>query len=319
MSITLEERLLIDRYLDGTLSGIELQKFMERLDADEMFRDSVSIQNLLVEGIIRSADKQLQHDLLQTISYKKPLVPLGLKLILTFLVLTSGGIIFWNYIGPDPSGGKKHPISFSWFSRSGDTKVEPEKETSKSEKRREDGSDQGKSTKQEGSGQQDQSSQYSSEEDQDSLQRSDEEVTNNELVVKQDQLLISQRLIIREDSSLKTSTAKKKKEKESSLSQEVAAKLNPAAGLEIKEKDSAENSSLIVEFWISPINYRGYKLVRNKLIVFGLEEPDAVVLFRQDEKLYLHYFDNYFILEPTEEFTSYQQVKDKEFSSRLDK
>ena len=42
------DKILIERYLDNTLSGGELQDFLHRLDNDEDFRRMVSTHNLLI-------------------------------------------------------------------------------------------------------------------------------------------------------------------------------------------------------------------------------------------------------------------------------
>ena len=139
----------------------------------------------------------------------------------------------------------------------------------------------------------------------------DEEEDLNQLVVKKDQLLIAQSLFILEDSAI---GKKAKAEKQNTLSEEVAGKLSPAAGLEKVEKDDQRPRQILVEFWVSPINYKGYKMYRNKLVLFGMEEPDGVKLYRKDGKLYLKTLNKYFLIEQSEEFTSYQPVKDKEFS-----
>ena len=87
------------------------------------------------------------------------------------------------------------------------------------------------------------------------------------------------------------------------------------AGLEVLEDDEKAMTQINVEFWVSPINYRGYKFFRNKIILFGIEEPDAVRLFRRKDNIYMQIVNNYYLLEPTEEFASYQSVLEKEFSS----
>ena len=314
--------MLIDRYLDGTLSGLELQKFMERLDSDEKFRATVSMQNLLIEGIVRCADKELQENLLSSLAYRKPRVPMGLKLIITFLFVTIAGISLWNYIGTDSSKRKKSFLSFSWLSgsreHSGNASVgENQPDNNKSEKPYIEESKVIRSSTDESG-----TSEMSDVEDAgniDTITVLNSNQDLNEVVVKKDQLLISQSLFIQDDSVTQKKNNRAGGSTQPSLSENVAEKLNPAAGLENPEIKDHKSVQLLVEFWISPINYRGYKMYRNKLVLFGMEEPDAIQLFRRDGKLYMRHLNDYFLLEPTEEFTSYQSVKDKEFSSQLTK
>jgi len=315
MLISLEERLLIDRYLEGTLSGLELQNFMERLDSDEDFRARVSMQNLLVEGIIISADKELQERLLESLAYKKSRVPFGLKLIMTFLLLVIVGISLWNYIGTDRSSHRKDFLSFSWLTHSsrGDHASTNKADVNELEKSGSEKKEAVDSKSKEGS---DGKSGKIVEQEED-LSISDSLDLDNqipEVVVKKDQMIISQSLFIHEDSTDQDEQVKSNTNKKSSQSKNVAKKLNPMAGLEMVEDEKAM-TKINVEFWVSPINYRGYKFFRNKIILFGIEEPDAVRLFRRRDNIYMQIVNNYYLLEPTEEFASYQSVQEKEVSS----
>src|SRR6185295_12703245 len=95
-----EDKLLVDRYLDNSLTGIELRDFLTRLEKDELFKAEVSFHNKLVQGIIEAEDHRLREFVIEAIGYKKPLIPMSLKLILAFIIFTFGGIIYWEYIGP---------------------------------------------------------------------------------------------------------------------------------------------------------------------------------------------------------------------------
>ncbi len=314
MSLSLEERLLIDRYLEGNLSGIELQQFMERLDADSVFREGVSLQNLLVEGIVICADKELHDNLIKTISYRKSRIPLGLKLILTFLLVTTSGIILWNYVGQDSSDGKKHFLNFSWLDPSESSKNKMDDHVSKSKS--------SKAVQTMSEEKIDHSNSHLKEKGaddivlMDSVPSSEDGGKSSELVVKKDQMLISLSLSVQEDTDKKEKAGRKKikANKDTSLSEKTAGLLNPAAGLEQVKVDNNPSQKMQVEFWVSPINYRGYKWHHNKIILFGMDEPDAVRLFRIDGKLYMHYMNDYYLIEPAEDFTSYQPVNENEFS-----
>ncbi len=61
-------------------------------------------------------------------------------------------------------------------------------------------------------------------------------------------------------------------------------------------------SSYRVEFWKSPINYQGYRVYQNKIIVFGFEKFDQLSLEYINKKLYLKNQNNYFLMERAENF-----------------
>ena len=62
---------------------------------------------------------------------------------------------------------------------------------------------------------------------------------------------------------------------------------------------------LIVEFWISPLNARGYILEQNKLIVFGLTEINNFGLETDGSRLYVRYQDAYYAITSKNDFTPF--------------
>lgn len=305
-----EERILIERYLDGSLSGLELQQFMDRLESDDDFRRKVSFQNLLQEGILMADDERIKHALVSATGYKKSKVPFGLKLIATFFLVTLLGIIIWDYVGTNSNHSQRSYFSFSFFKKKetapDEIKLDKQSNRKKEEKqalREPTGSVEESSTKPdlenpekvaEQTLQPDTDSTYLVSKDQ------------PEFVIKKDQLLISYQIAAIEKGS-NSDKPETHTEAGSSLSQSAVEKLNPAAGLVEKETPTANYE---VEFWISPINYRGYKLINNKLILFGIEEPDAVKLFRIDGDLFMRYGNDYYRLWPGTEFMAYKRVRD---------
>ncbi len=74
-----------------------------------------------------------------------------------------------------------------------------------------------------------------------------------------------------------------------------------------------------VEFWKSPINYQGYKMLKNKIILFGIEQFDLVSLNYFNKKLYLKYINNYYFIEELDNFSPFIQLKDKKIIDRINK
>ncbi len=305
-----EERILIERYLDGSLSGLELQQFMDRLERDDDFRRKVSFQNLLQEGILMSDDDRIKQALVSATGYKKSKVPFGLKLIATFFLVTLLGIILWDYVGTNSNHSPRSYFSFSFFKKK-ETAPEEIKSDKQSTRKKEE-----KQTPPEQTGSVEASSiepvLENPEKSAEQTLQQDTDTTNiaskdqPEFVIKKDQLLISYQI-----SAIEKGGTSDKPDAHpasgSSLSQSAVEKLNPAAGLVEKEIPTANYE---VEFWISPINYRGYKLINNKLILFGIEEPDAVKLFRIDGDLFMRYGNDYYRLWPGTEFMAYKRVRD---------
>lgn len=80
--------------------------------------------------------------------------------------------------------------------------------------------------------------------------------------------------------------------------------LNNLAG--VKNKKTV--TKMIVEFWQSPINYKGYQMTKNKLVVFGLNPDEAKKMLIQNDKTYLIYSDWAYKLDFNTDFKSLEKV-----------
>ncbi len=295
LEVSDKERVLIDRYLDNSLSGVELKEFMDRLENDEQFRKVVSFHNLLVESIQEAENSRLENNLIELINYKKPLIPSALKLILIFLAITFVGITLWEYIGPGTSNPKNKLFSFEIFKKKSE-KVDPEKQIIKKELKSTP-----KTIENGGDSVEDQNAAAIENTFVDSKDSGFVNIptgSDQNLEVKKDQLLVAHTFKVQEV----TLTEKKV---EVSLSQSTVSKLNPAAGL--VENPKVENYE--VEFWISPINYKGYKMANNKLVLFGIEEPEAVKLFLIENKIVMKYGHEFFKISNSDDFVSFTSIK----------
>jgi|GEM_PF-2518913 len=102
------------------------------------------------------------------------------------------------------------------------------------------------------------------------------------------------------------------------LSFEKAGKPDTAQSAVLKKKELAvRNEKIVVQFWKSPINYKGYRFDGRKLEAFGLDTFSQVSLkYRvvnaelKVYEIYLKYGDAYFKLEEDNRYHSYIRVKD---------
>jgi len=62
---------------------------------------------------------------------------------------------------------------------------------------------------------------------------------------------------------------------------------------------------IIVEFWVSPINARGYIFAQNKLQLFGLQEINAFGLETDGTRLFVRYADNFYVIGINNDFTPF--------------
>lgn len=78
-----------------------------------------------------------------------------------------------------------------------------------------------------------------------------------------------------------------------------------------------QTKALQVEFWRSPLNYRGYKMSRSKLVLFGNEPGDEVALYKVDDEIYLKNHQGVYHLEFTGDFRQADKVNDAALLAKL--
>ena len=76
-------------------------------------------------------------------------------------------------------------------------------------------------------------------------------------------------------------------------------------------------NSLRVEFWKSPINYKGYKTGVNKLVLFGIDQFDMISFKWVNKTLYMKYISDYYQIDKTPEFKSLIPINNAQLISQL--
>jgi hypothetical protein len=76
------------------------------------------------------------------------------------------------------------------------------------------------------------------------------------------------------------------------------------------EESSTGRASVNLEFWRSPVNFRGFKFIRNTVVAFGLdaEEPATAALYNGE--LYVKNGSNVYRMYPTARFKPLQLITD---------
>jgi hypothetical protein len=74
-----------------------------------------------------------------------------------------------------------------------------------------------------------------------------------------------------------------------------------------------------VEFWQSPVNYKGYKMTKNKIVLFGMDPDETIMLFHNtdDDGIFLKQNQNYFKIYYTDNFRQFEKLADASIITRL--
>lgn len=86
----------------------------------------------------------------------------------------------------------------------------------------------------------------------------------------------------------------------------------------LRGRTGQPHRSILVEFWESPLNFTGYKMSKNSLILYGLDQIESVSLQMHEEVIYLKYYDFYFPLKLTSEFLPLSAVEDPLLINKLE-
>jgi hypothetical protein len=75
-------------------------------------------------------------------------------------------------------------------------------------------------------------------------------------------------------------------------------------------KEPTPVTSINVEYWKSPINYRGYKMNRQKIVLFGLPAFDSPLVYKLNDTFYLRTSDRIYKIDRNNDFKGYEPVTD---------
>ncbi len=77
-------------------------------------------------------------------------------------------------------------------------------------------------------------------------------------------------------------------------------------------RNNPDKNLFYVEFWESPLNYKGYRMGQNKLVVYGVEQIEFASLNKYYDEYFLRYLNNFYPLVITNEFKPLVPISDTE-------
>lgn len=86
-----------------------------------------------------------------------------------------------------------------------------------------------------------------------------------------------------------------------------------------KDESKKQTQKVKVELWKSPINYKGYKASKNKIILYGLNINEELVLFSYKDDYILKYGETLYLLDLINEYKNYERISDAYLQSQISK
>lgn len=128
--------------------------------------------------------------------------------------------------------------------------------------------------------------------------------TQEDIVIRKDELLATKTIEI---ASLAAGTANTNNAKDSLL-QKVSG---------IKDDKNTAQQLINVELWQSPLNYKGYKMSKYKMVLYGIPSVDAIKIYSLNDNVYIKYGATVCRLENSNEFKPYERITDEAIVSKL--
>jgi hypothetical protein len=127
-------------------------------------------------------------------------------------------------------------------------------------------------------------------------------MTDGDIVIRKDELLTTRTIEVYNLNPTANKTSK------DSLLQKVSG---------IKDDKSTGKQMFNIELWSSPLNYKGYKMSKYKMVLYGITSIDAIKLYRLDDVIYMKNASAVYRLEPSADFKPYERITDEQVISKL--
>jgi hypothetical protein len=72
-----------------------------------------------------------------------------------------------------------------------------------------------------------------------------------------------------------------------------------------------------VEFWKTPLNSKGYRMTRNRVILYGLSDFSSITIYKVDDNYYLKNYDVVYKISSGTEFKPMELVNDSQLLAKI--
>jgi hypothetical protein len=85
----------------------------------------------------------------------------------------------------------------------------------------------------------------------------------------------------------------------------------------IKDDKFSGKQMFNIELWTSPLNYKGYKMSKYKIVLYGLSSAESLRLYKLEDNIYMKNASVVYHLEPSADFKPYERITDEQIISKL--
>ncbi len=80
---------------------------------------------------------------------------------------------------------------------------------------------------------------------------------------------------------------------------------------------SISSDSYTLEFWRTPLNSKGYRFYKNKIMLYGLNDHSNILLYKLDGKFFIKSFEVIYELQTNQDFQSFVKVSNPDLLNKL--
>jgi hypothetical protein len=124
----------------------------------------------------------------------------------------------------------------------------------------------------------------------------------DDIVIRKDELLFTKTIEVLNLSPIANRTSK------DSLLQKVSG---------VSDEKNNMKEFFNIEFWQSPLNYKGYRMSKYKLVLYGVTSADKLKIYKLDDVIYLKNGALFYQLDYANDFKQYERITDEVIINRL--
>lgn len=92
---------------------------------------------------------------------------------------------------------------------------------------------------------------------------------------------------------------------------------NDSLALNLAGVNTVSSDSYTIEFWRTPLNSKGYRFVKNKIMLYGFNDHSNILLYLLNDRYFLKSFEVVYELAYSSEFQPFIKVNNTELLSKL--
>jgi hypothetical protein len=85
----------------------------------------------------------------------------------------------------------------------------------------------------------------------------------------------------------------------------------------VKDDRIAGKQMFNLEFWQSPLNYKGYRMSKYKIVLYGIPSSDGLKLYKLEDVIYMKLGSNVYKLDYESNFKQYDRITDEQITNKL--